>query len=98
LNQRLIARTQVDQRPHLLIGIGSNALRHAGNLSCKTHKSQFCRINYIYSDVYIIPTAFPARSNMPRIVSTSSLECSAQSEQRSSVMPAGVAGGRARLT
>ncbi len=46
----------------------------------------------------MIPTAFPAASNMPRIVSTSSAVCSAHSEQRSSVMLAGVAGGRARLT
>jgi len=38
-----------------------------------------------------IPTAFPARSNMPSMVSTSSAECSAQSKHRSSVIPAGVA-------
>lgn len=46
----------------------------------------------------MIPTALPARSNMPMIVCTCSAECSAHSEQRSSVMLAGVAGGRARLT
>ena len=44
------------------------------------------------------PVARPAAANMARISPTCSLECSAQSEQRSRVMPAGVAGGRARLT
>ena len=44
------------------------------------------------------PTALPARPNMARMVSTSASLCSAQSEQRSRVMLAGVAGGRARFT
>ena len=46
----------------------------------------------------MIPTAFPARVNMPMMVCTCSAVCSAQSEQRSRVMLAGVAGGRARFT
>lgn len=46
----------------------------------------------------MIPIAVPARWNMPMMVCTCSALCSAHSEQRNSVMPAGVAGGRARLT
>ncbi len=46
----------------------------------------------------MIPTALPLFSKMPRISLTCSLVCSAHSEQRSSVMLAGVAGGRARFT
>ena len=44
------------------------------------------------------PVARPAAANMPRISPTCSSVWSAHSEQRSRVMPAGVAGGRARLT
>ena len=44
------------------------------------------------------PVARPAAANMPRISPTWSSVWRAQSEQRSSVIPAGVAGGRARLT
>ena len=44
------------------------------------------------------PVARPAAANMPRISPTWSLVCSAHSEQRSKVMLAGVAGGRARFT
>jgi len=45
----------------------------------------------------MIPMALPARSNMPVMISTCSAVCSAHSEQRSSVIPAGVAGGRGEV-
>ena len=46
----------------------------------------------------ITPTARPAARNMPMTRSICSGLCSAQSEQRSRKVPAGVAGGRAMLT
>jgi hypothetical protein len=42
--------------------------------------------------------ARPAAANIPKISPTCSLLCSEHKEQRSKVMPAGVAGGRARFT
>src|SRR3546814_18754685 len=50
------------------------------------------------SDQPIAPVALPAASNMAMILPTCSSLCSAQSEQRSRKVPAGVAGGRAELT
>ena len=47
---------------------------------------------------FMQPVARPAAANMPRISPTCSLLCSEHREQRSRVIPAGVAGGRARLT
>jgi len=44
------------------------------------------------------PVARPAAPNIARISPTCSAECSAHKEHRRSVLPAGVAGGRARLT
>lgn len=46
----------------------------------------------------MIPTALPARSKRSRMSATCSLLCSAHKEQRSKVIPAGVAGGRAKFT
>src|SRR3546814_11279068 len=50
------------------------------------------------SDQPIAPVDLPAASNMEMIWPPCSSLCSAQREQRSRKVPAGVAGGRARLT
>src|SRR5690242_962932 len=72
---------------------------HLGNLAALT----FWRKPKVPSKMGILaqlmqPVARPAAANIPRISPTCSSLCSAQSEQRRRVMPAGVAGGRARLT
>jgi hypothetical protein len=44
------------------------------------------------------PVDRPAAPNIASTSSTWSLECSEHKEQRSNVIPAGVAGGRAKFT
>ena len=69
------------------------------------HVRQCSRVNFFakpkgsaWNPQLMQPVARPAAANMPRISPTCSSVWRAQREQRRSVMPAGVAGGRARLT
>src|SRR5207253_9999205 len=69
------------------------------------HESQFSRVNQLAKAKGSLqlaqsmqPVARPAAANMPKISPTWSSLCSAHSEQRNSVILAGVAGGRARFT